>query len=138
VDELVPVGFLWTPLRSPWRWPLAAMTAIASVAHIPVIAPHLDEAPYMGEEFIVLTVACLMLSVAAVTYDSLAVYWLVVVTCGLAVVGYVATRLVSFPELADDVGNWFEPLAVVSVVSESAAVIVAVTALAGRRSRVVA
>jgi len=38
--------------------------------------------------------------------------------CTAAVIGYLATRLVAFPMLADDVGNWFEPLGVVSVLSE--------------------
>jgi hypothetical protein len=36
---------------------------------------------------------------------------------------YAATRLVAFPQLADDVGNWLEPLGVVSVLSELAVVV---------------
>jgi hypothetical protein len=42
--------------------------------------------------------------------------------CGAAVATYAATRLVAFPQLADDVGSWFEPLGVVSVVAETAVV----------------
>lgn len=80
----------------------------------------------MGEEFVVLTVACLALTVAVVLCDSVAAYALGAAVCGLAVLGYIATRLVAFPLLADDVGNWFEPLGVISVVTESSAVAIAI------------
>lgn len=120
---------LWTPLHSRSRWAVAAGAAVAGVAHIQVIGPHLREAPYMGEEFIVLTAACLLLALAAVVCDSAAVYLLTVMTCGLAVAGYAATRLVAFPLLADDVGNWLEPLGVLSVCAETVCVIAAGRAL---------
>ena len=83
----------------------------------------------MGEAFIVLIVACLLIAVACLVCDSAAVYALAVLTCGLAVVGYILTRLVAFPKLADEVGNWFEPLGVVSVLAESTAVGIAAAAL---------
>ena len=79
----------------------------------------------MAEEFVVLAAACTFLAVAALVCDSAAVYALAALTCGLAVVGYIATRLVAFPMLADDVGNWFEPLGVVSVLAETVAVFAA-------------
>ena len=114
------------------RWPLAFAAVVAAVAHIPVIAPHLNEAPYMGVLFIVLTAACLFLAAAAVLRDIPAVYAASAATCGLAIAGYAATRLVAFPMLADDVGNWFEPLGIISILSES--VVVAVSLVALRRS----
>jgi hypothetical protein len=107
------------------RWPLAAAAIVAAIAHIPVIGEHLEEAPYMGVLFIVLTAACFALAAVAVVYDTVAVYAAAAVTCGLAVVGYAATRLVAFPMLADDVGNWFEPLGVVSIISETVVVLFA-------------
>jgi len=120
---------LWTPRHSLWRWPLAAASATAALAHIPVIGSHLRQAPYMGEEFIVLTAACLLLATAALICDSIAVYALTVLTCGLAILGYILTRTISFPQLSDDVGNWLEPLGVVSVLAEALAVIAASRAL---------
>ena len=125
------VSFAVEALLSRWRLLVVLATVAASVAHIPVIGPHLDEAPYMGVLFIVLTVACAALAIAALVRDSKAVYTLVIVTCGLAVIGYAATRLVAFPMLSDDVGNWLEPLGVVSIISETIAVAAAVAALAG-------
>jgi hypothetical protein len=123
-------------MHAPQRWVLAGAAAVAAAAHVPVIAPHLDEAPYMGVLFIVLTAACSVLAVAALVRDARPVYALAALTCGLAVVGYAATRLVAFPELGDDVGNWLEPLGVVSVAAELVVVAAAVTALSrGRRTR---
>jgi len=128
-----PGDVFWAPLRTPWRWPLAAATAVTAAAHLPVIGPHLREAPYMGGEFIVLTLACLALGLAALTCDSPAVYALTVATCGLAIGGYAATRLTAFPYLADDVGNWLEPLGVVSVMAETLAVVAATAGLLAAR-----
>ncbi|MEB3070626.1 hypothetical protein [[Mycobacterium] vasticus] len=117
------------------RWVLVICAVIGAIAHVPVVGEHLREAPYMGEEFIVLIIACLLIATACVVCDSAAVYALAVLTCGLAVIGYIATRLIAFPELADDVGNWFEPLGVVSVLAESAAVAIAAVVLIRRVRR---
>lgn len=121
--------FLWVPLDHRGRWLVAVAAGISAVAHIPVIGPHLNEAPYMGEEFIVLTISCLLIAAAVLYLDSPAVYSGAVLTCGLAVIGYVLTRLVAFPMLSDDVGNWFEPLGVVSVLAESTSVAVSLYVL---------
>jgi len=51
-----------TPLRRqsmPHRWVAAAVAATAGLAHIPVTEHHLEEAPYMGLLFVLLTIACL-------------------------------------------------------------------------------
>ena len=115
------------------RLATVASILVAAVAHIPVIAPHLDEAPYMGVLFIALTAVCLTLGALIAAADSTWTYRAAAAVCGAAVLAYAATRLVAFPQLADDVGNWFEPLGVVSVVSESLVVLVALLVVARRR-----
>ena len=127
--------FFWLPMRSGWRWALAVCAAVGALAHLPVSPEHLREAPYMGEEFIVLAVGCALIGAAAVICDSAALYLLAVTACGLAITGYVATRVVAFPSLADDVGNWFEPLGVVSILAEAGVVVTALCALASQRRR---
>jgi hypothetical protein len=122
-------SFALRPLHSPLRPVLAAAAVLVAGAHVPVIAPHLDEAPYMGVLFVVLTVGCLAIGLAALIRDSAGLYALAMLTCGLAVVGYAATRMVAFPMLADDVGNWLEPLGVMSVAGELTVIAVALTAL---------
>lgn len=121
--------FTFRPLHSPLRWLLAAAGVIVAGAHVPVIASHLDEAPYMGALFVALTVGCVGIGLAALIGDPAGLYVLATVTCGLAVVGYAATRLVAFPMLADDVGNWLEPLGIVSVLGELTVIATAMTAL---------
>lgn len=125
--------FLLVGLHSPQRWSLALAATVTAGAHIPIIAPHLAEAPYMGTLFIVLTVACVALAAAAVVRDSVAVYALSMLTCGSAIIGYAATRLVAFPMLGDEVGNWLEPLGVVAVTAEALVVWSAATVLVASR-----
>jgi peptidoglycan/LPS O-acetylase OafA/YrhL len=122
-------SFMFRPRRQPQRWLLAVLAVVAGLAHVPLIPPHLSEAPYMGVLFILLTIACLMLAGAATFRDSAAVYSTSAAVCGVAVIGYVATRLVPFPMLADEVGNWLEPLGLLAVPAETAVVVIAVRVL---------
>jgi hypothetical protein len=128
--------FLWAPLHSPLRWPLAGLSVISAAAHLPVLSEHLHEVPYIGVEFIVLIVACLLIAVAAPAWDTAALYAVAAITCALAVAAYVMTRAVTLPSLADDVGDWLEPLGVVAILAETATVVLAVCALAQRHSEV--
>jgi hypothetical protein len=58
--------------RSVWRWVLSGAAAASAVAHVPVIEPHLTEAPYMGVLFVVFTAICLVISSAALVRDTTA------------------------------------------------------------------
>ena len=115
------------------RLATVASIVVAAVAHIPVIAPHLEDAPYMGVLFIALTAVCLSLGALIAATGSTGAYRASAAVCGAAVLAYAATRLVAFPQLADDVGNWFEPLGVVSVLSESLVVVLALVVVSRRR-----
>ena len=117
----------------PRQWVLTVAAVFAAVAHSPVIRPHLAEAPYMGVLFVLLTVGCLAVGAAVFVRETTWLYAAAGAMCALAVLGYAATRLVAFPQLSDDVGNWFEPLGVISVVSESVVVAAAVRGIAARR-----
>lgn len=94
----------------------------AAAAHIPVIDSHLHEAPYIGVLFIALTVACAGLAVALGVSDTPTMWDLTVWVAGLAVLGYVLSRTVGLPQITDDIGNWAEPLGIVSIAAESVAV----------------
>jgi hypothetical protein len=115
--------YLFRPLFAAQRWAAVAALLVAAGAHLPVIGHHLEEAPYMGVLFIVLTSACFGLAATLISFDSPAVYGSAAITCLLAIAGYAATRLVAFPLLADDVGNWTEPLGLVSVAAETVVVV---------------
>ena len=114
------------------RWPTALALLVAGAAHIPVIPAHLNEAPYMGVAFVGFTVVALVLAtVVAVRAPAIAIA-ASAVACAAAIATYAATRLVAFPQLADDVGNWGERLGVVSIASEAVVVVLACFALRRR------
>ena len=120
---------------------LVTAAVVAAAAHVPVVAPHLEEAPYMGVLFVLFTAGCLALAGAVLVRPSRAVYQACAGLCGAGIVTYAATRMVAFPQLSDDVGNWFETLGVVSVLSEAVVVACALGLLvqthATRRPRLV-
>ncbi len=125
----------WTPpLHSAWRLPMVAAALVAAIAHVAVIGEHLHEAPYMGILFILLAAACLALAATALLRDGAVLYVAATAVCALAVIGYAATRTLAFPMLADDVGNWLEPLGLLAITSELTVIATAQLALRSHRS----
>jgi hypothetical protein len=116
----------------PRRWPTIALLFVASLAHVPVIPAHMHEAPYMGVLFVLFTVTAFVLAALLAWKPAPALYRVAGVLCALAILAYAATRIVAFPELGDDVGNWTEPLGMVAVVTELGVVVLA--AAAARRT----
>ncbi len=102
----------------------AGMLAAAGAAHIPVIPSHLSEAPYIGVLFILLTVACLGLAVILTWHPRTPAYAAAAIITGGAIAAYVLSRTVGLPMIEDDIGNWFEPLGVISVITEAAALLI--------------
>lgn len=126
---MTPAAPLLLARRSRWRWPLALAAVVNVVAHVPVIGPHLSEAPYLAGLFALLITGCAVIAVAAVVCDSTAVYRAAIMVCGSAITAYLASRTIAFPGMADDVGNWLEPLGVLAIVAELVAVVSAFAAL---------
>lgn len=119
------------------RWPAVAALFVAAGAHVPVIPEHLREAPYMGVLFVGFTAVAVALALLlAVRGAAPMPFAMAGLLCAAAIVAYCLTRLVAFPQLADDVGNWGEPAGVVSIASES--VVVALCAAAASRAAAVA
>lgn len=118
-----------------WRGPAIAASLVAAVAHIPVTASHFREAPYIGTLFVVLEVAAAALAVWLLWRDDREGYALTALTGALAIAAYVLSRSVALPQIADDVGNWAEPLGVVSLVAESLMVVAGVCGVLARTRR---
>jgi hypothetical protein len=114
------------------RQPVIALLLVTAAAHVPVISEHLEEAPYMGYLFIGFTLATFALATALAVRPGRSWYLVAAGVCATGIVAYVATRLVAFPRLADDVGMWTEPLGMVCITTEAAAVALSLVAL--RRS----
>lgn len=122
------------------RLPAAAAALVAAAAHVPVTGEHLAEAPYIGVLFIALEVALVAVAALLLLADSRWVWRAAALVPALAVLAYVVSRTVGLPLIGDDVGNWAEPLGVVSVVSETVMCVLALGRHAGpvrSRSRLV-
>jgi hypothetical protein len=119
----------------PFRWPTIGLLFTVSMAHVPVIEPHLQEAPYMGYLFIAFAVSAFVIAALLAASPSPVLYTTAAVLCGAGLLAYAATRLVPFPMLADDVGNWAEPLGLVSIVAEAGVLVLFVTARRQLRTR---
>jgi plastocyanin len=125
---------LHSPLRSPLRWAAVVMLLATAGTHIPLVPEHLDEAPYIGVLFILLSVVSILLAVAVAVRDTRLVWLATGVVGVLSVVAFFASRTVGLPQIGDDVGNWTEPLGYPAVVAELAAAVLAVLAVRHRRA----
>ena len=103
--------------------------AVAGLAHVPPTSHHLAEAPYAGAAFVGFTLACVALLLALSSSPSRPVLLASGVLCAVAIGTYAATRLVAFPGLAHDVGDWLDPYGVVSVAAEALVVAAAARAV---------
>jgi hypothetical protein len=100
---------------------VAVLLLGSGAAHLPVLQEHLREATWMGSLFAAFALACAALAAALALSGAPTLRIAGGVLCTAAVLTYVATRLVAFPQLGDDVGNWGEPWGVVSVALETLA-----------------
>ncbi len=123
-----------TTLRSPWRWLAAALLVTTAAVHIPLVGEHLEEAPYIGVLFIVLSATCILLAAAVLAFDSVAVWAAAGVVSVLALVGFLLSRTVGLPEIGDDIGNWTEPLGYPALAAEALTVLLASAVLSTSRS----
>jgi hypothetical protein len=119
---------------SPAQWCASFLLLVAAGTHIPLIESHLEEAPYVGWLFILLSVVCLALAVAILFVDHAGVWAVSGLTCFAAAVAFLASRTVGLPQIGDDVGNWTEPLGLPAVASEVLMAALAYWHLRGRRS----
>jgi hypothetical protein len=106
-----------------WRDPLLAALIVTAAAHLPVTPGHLAEAPYIGVLFILLEVACAGIVLLLLRAE---VWWLFAgaALLGIGAIGaLLVSRTVGLPLMADDIGNWSDPLATISLVAESVVVL---------------
>lgn len=128
-------SFLTKPLHSEDRWLCALALAVTAATHIPLIHEHMEEAPYIGWLFVLLSAVSVVLAVLVVLADSRAVWLASGVVTLLAVLAFFWSRTLGFPEIGDDIGNWTEPLGFPAVVAELIAAWVAYVVLWPRSQR---
>ena len=90
-----------------------------SVAHIPLMADHLEEAPYIGVGFVLLSITGVLLAQLLISSDDHEVWIATGAVAALALLGYVLSRSVGLPQIHDEVGAWRDRLGLVAVTSEA-------------------
>lgn len=92
--------------------------------------PGSKEPRYVGVGYYVLEVAGIV-AAALLVWSASRAGWLLAAGVALGpLVGYVLSRGPGLPDYTDDVGNWGEPLGVVSLIVEGALLLLALTAVA--------
>jgi peptidoglycan/LPS O-acetylase OafA/YrhL len=124
-DPAMPIK----PATSPARGVAAVLLLAVAAVHVPLISEHLEEAPYIGWAFIVLSALCTVLAVAMLCSEQRCLWALSGATCLAAVIAFAASRTVGLPQLGDDVGNWSEPLGFPAVGTELLMVVLALVHL---------
>ena len=122
-----------TRLHSAWRCPAAALLLLNAAVHVLLIRGHLEEAPYIGVLFILLSAACIALCAAVMIVDTAAIWATIGVVSVLALAAFLISRTVGLPQIGDDIGNWTEPLGYPAVAAEALSAVVATVVLSGSR-----
>ena len=121
------------PLSSPWRhWPGLLLLAGVAWIHFKDIPDKLGETAYLGWLYILLVVGCAAAGAWLMSERWRWGYALGSLISAGAIVFFVLTRSVGLPNAKGDIGNWFEPAGIVSLLLEAAFLVVALSA--GRRA----
>ncbi len=100
---------------------------------MPLVAEHLEEAPYVGLLFLALILAAAPGSPSCWYAATPRPYGRpAAMLTLLAIAGFLASRTVGLPQLGDDVGNWTEPLGFPALAAETLATALAAVVLAHR------
>jgi FtsH-binding integral membrane protein len=112
-----------------------AITGLTGIAVIHVLqAPEaFDETFYLGLLFVGAVVISVALAAALTLGSDTGVWTATAVLPALILLGYVLSRTSGLPDATDDVGEWDEPLGLVSMVVEGLLVCVAGGVLGARR-----
>lgn len=113
---------------------LAAIAALGSVIaiHATELAGKVDEVRYLGAGYLAL-IAASLIAIVMLTVGDQRRWWVAAVTAGSTLTGYILTRTVGLPGSQGDIGNWSEPLAVWSMVSEIIILLLSAVAVLGAR-----
>lgn len=93
----------------------------------------LRDPDYLGYAYWALELAGVICAVLLLTGRRSAGWLLAVGVAAGPLAGYIVTRTVGLPDATDDIGNWGEPLGVVSLIVEAVLLILAVMMLARSR-----
>jgi len=94
-----------------------SLAAIAAI-HVLDLQSKLEEVPYIGVMYILVIVASLILVERLFVVGSRLDFMASAAVAGVVILGFVVNRTVGMPGATDDIGNWFEPLGLLSILVE--------------------
>ncbi|WP_125615664.1 hypothetical protein [Specibacter cremeus] len=100
-----------------------------ALVHLDQLPDTLHQTPLLGAMFAVLVAGATAAAVAMALLDSDLVWLAVLLMAAGTIGGYIITRSMATPIDDQDLGNWFEPLGLVSLFVEAALVALCVGAL---------
>ncbi|MEO5900496.1 MAG: hypothetical protein ABIR68_10250 [Ilumatobacteraceae bacterium] len=120
------------------RLPVVDLTGIAGLSaviaiHTSELSGKVEETAYLGFGYVLL-IAASIVSIVLLAQRDLRGWILGGLTAAATFAGYVLTRTTGLPGAHGDVGNWGETIGVWSLVAEGFVVVVALLAIASRRS----
>ena len=95
---------------------VTAVLLLVGVAVTHLAQARAEDAPYVI--FLFVALALTSLGIAALLAAGRPVLPAAAALCAVTVVGYVASRTIGLPQMADDVGNWGEPLGIAALACE--------------------
>jgi len=89
---------------------------------------------YVGIGYWILEIVAVLTAIALLAKAGARAPWFVAIGVGAGpLIGYVLSRGPGLPDYSDDIGNWLEPLGVLSLVVEAILIVLALTAFIRRQ-----
>jgi hypothetical protein len=104
---------------------------VTGLVHLALVPEHFEEAAYSGWLFLADSVAALALVPVLLRSDRRLGWLAAGLLGGLTVAAYVLSRTAGLPGLADDIGQWTEPLSFPALAAEVTLVAAALARLSG-------
>jgi hypothetical protein len=112
---------------------IAGLTGVA-VIHVLQLPDAFSETFYLGMLFIGAVAGAMLVAVTLTRTSSRGVWTAAVALPALVLLGYLFSRTTGLPDATNDVGEWDEPLGLVSMVAEGLVVCVSGAVLAAGRA----
>jgi len=99
---------------------MAVGISLASIAaiHVLDLRSKFEEVPYLGVGYLLIIVASLVLLERLFVVGSRRDFLASAALATAVLLGFIVNRTVGMPGATDDIGNWFEPLGLLSILVE--------------------
>lgn len=104
------------------RGALAVGLVAVAVIHLADLPGKMEEVPYIGWMYVGLMAAALVLAELVLVRPGRLVMLAAAALSASTILGFALTRTTGLPNATDDIGNWTEPLGLISLLVEAVVV----------------